>query len=112
MKNSHSRPPLSLHRRPKILNGNQAGRGGLRLTRVRGVPLASKAWMRPRTGGRGQRSAIDTSDGTHEAERVGCISVTLRMSVPHGGRFNGAVSEVRVWIHPLHRSSARPSRRA
>ena len=43
--------------------------------------------------GRGEGGAagcgIDTGDATHETERAGCISVTLRVSVPRGGRFNG-----------------------
>ena len=58
------------------------------------VMVQSAAQMRPRTGGGGKEGyRIDTDDATHEAERVGCISVTLRVSVPRGERFNGNGSD-------------------
>ena len=45
--------------------------------------------MRRPTGGKGAAGdRKDTDDGTHEAEEVGCVNVTLRVSVPRGGRFN------------------------
>ena len=38
---------------------------------------------------------IDTDDATHEAEGVDLINLTLRMSVPRGGRFNRERRNVR-----------------